>query len=81
MRPGFTMELDPHDAPVKQALLRACDEVGLPHAYRLAVAQRLRTPRAEWPECCGEGCFPCTQALSDAALRAAELLGLPPPGD
>jgi len=73
------MELDVNDVAVKEALLRACDEVGLPRAYRSVVAQRMRTPPAEWPECCGEGCFPCTQALSDAALRAWELLGRRPP--
>lgn len=69
------MASDLEDEAVREAVLRACDEVGLPRVYRSAVLQRLRTPRADWPECCGEGCYPCTQALSDAAERVRELLG------
>ena len=73
------MALDLDDPAVKDVLARACEDVGLPRSYRAAVGQRMRTPPAEWPECCGEGCFPCTQALSDAAERAWQLLGLTPP--
>ncbi|MFY0580059.1 hypothetical protein ACN28S_42645 [Cystobacter fuscus] len=47
-----------NDEAVKDAVRRACEDVGLPLAYRFAVSQLLRTPPADWPTCCGEGCFP-----------------------
>ena len=72
------MPPDAEEEALREAVLRACDDVGLPRAYRAAVLQRLRTPRADWPECCGEGCYPCTQTLSDAAERVEQLLGRAP---
>jgi hypothetical protein len=71
-------DLDVNDAAVKEAVQRACVDVGLPLAYRSAVRQMMFTPSSEWPACCGEGCFPCQQSLADAALRALELLGRSP---
>lgn len=68
-------DLDVNDVAVKEAVQRACVDVGLPLAYRSAVSQMLRTPASEWPACCGEGCFPCQQSLADATLRTLELLG------
>jgi hypothetical protein len=70
--------LDVNEPAVKEAVQRACVEVGLPLSYRSVVSQLLRTPPTEWPACCGEGCFPCQQSLADAALRALELLGRRP---
>jgi hypothetical protein len=71
--------MEVNDEAVKDAVRRACEEVGLPPAYRFAVSQLLRTPPTDWPTCCGEGCFPCSQSLADAATRALELLGQPLP--
>jgi hypothetical protein len=71
-------DVDVNAPDVKEAVRQACIEVGLPLAYRSAVGQMLRTPRAEWPACCGEGCFPCQQSLADAAVRTLELLGRRP---
>lgn len=68
-------DVDVNAPAVKEAVQQACIEVGLPLAYRSAVSQMLRTPREEWPACCGEGCFPCQQSLADAAVRTLELLG------
>jgi hypothetical protein len=70
MKPG----VDVNEAAVKEALEQACLMVGLPLSYRSVVGQMLRTPAEEWPGCCGEGCFPCTQSLADAARHARELL-------
>ncbi|WP_239470497.1 hypothetical protein [Archangium violaceum] len=71
-------DVDVNDAAVKEAVQRACVDVGLPLSYRSAVSQMLRTPSSEWPACCGEGCFPCQQSLADATLRTLELLGRSP---
>jgi hypothetical protein len=68
-------DVDVNAPAVKEAVQQACIEVGLPLAYRSVVSQMLRTPRSEWPACCGEGCFPCQQSLADAAVRTLELLG------
>jgi hypothetical protein len=72
-------DVDVNDGAVKEAVQRACVDVGLPLAYRSAVSQMLRTPSSEWPACCGEGCFPCQQSLADAVHRTLELLGRPSP--
>ena len=71
---------DVTDAAVKDALRQACELVGLPRAYAPLVGRMLDTPAAEWPECCGEGCTPCSQTLADAATYARELLGRTPSG-
>lgn len=71
--------VDVNDEAVKEAVERACVDVGLPLSFRSAVKQMLRTPPEEWPACCGTGCFPCTDSLADAAVRTLELLGQPPP--
>lgn len=71
-------DVDPNDAAVKEALRQACELVGLPLAYRALVGRLLNTPASEWPECCGEGCTPCSQTLADAATYALELLGRKP---
>lgn len=70
--------VDLNDPAVKEIVQRACVDMGLPLAYRSAVGQMMVTPSSEWPTCCGEGCFPCTQSLADAATLALELLGQRP---
>ena len=67
--------MGPNNAAVKEAVLQACQDVGLPDSCRLLVTRLLFTPEADWPECCGTGCDPCTLVLGDAALRARKLLG------
>jgi hypothetical protein len=72
-------DVDVNDPAVKEAVQRACEDVGLPLVYRAVVLRILRTPSSEWPACCGEGCFPCQQTLADAAYHTLELLGRPLP--
>ena len=72
------MALDTSDPAVKEAVQQACLELGLPLVYRMSVGLMVATPRAEWPVCCGDGCYPCTDTLQEAALRTYELLGRSP---
>lgn len=72
-------DVDVNDPAVKEAVERACEDVGLPRVYRSVVSRMLRTPSSEWPACCGEGCNPCQQTLADAVHRTLELLGRPLP--
>ncbi|MBJ6761446.1 hypothetical protein JGU66_11775 [Myxococcaceae bacterium JPH2] len=69
--------LEVKDPTVQAALLRACEEAGLPTAYRGCVQPLLRDPEGEWPPCCGEGCLPCAATLADVAVRTLALLGTP----
>ena len=67
--------MDMDDEAVKQAAQQACVDMGLPLFFRSVVSQMLRTPSSEWPACCGNGgCDPCSFALTEAALRARDLL-------
>jgi len=68
-------DVDVNDAAVKEAVQRACEDVGLPLVYRAVVLRMLRIPSTEWPACCGDSCTPCQQTLADAAHRTLELLG------
>jgi hypothetical protein len=71
--------VDVNDPAVKEAVQRACEDVGLPLVYRSVVSWMLRIPASEWPACCGDSCTPCQQTLADAAHRTLELLGRPLP--
>ena len=75
---GYTLRVsDVKDPRVQDALRQACDELGLPLTYRGCVHPLLRDPEGEWPECCGGGCYPCSQTLVDVAVRTLQLLGTP----
>jgi hypothetical protein len=62
---------------VQDALRQACDELGLPLTYLSCVYPLVRDPEGEWPQCCGEGCYPCMQTIADVAVRTLQLLGTP----
>ena len=68
-------DVDVNDPAVKEAVQKACVDVGLPLAYRSLISQMLRTPASEWPACCGEGCYPCQETLADAVHYTLKLLG------
>jgi hypothetical protein len=59
-------EVDPR---YEQALAEASDEVGLPSYYRSCVRPIVNAPPERWPRCCGGGCEPCNEVLSEVARR------------
>ena len=61
----------------KEALARACAELGLAEYYQPSVRPLFSMPMSQWPRCCGRGCEPCAQTLIAVAQRVYELLGLP----
>lgn len=71
------MTAPPSDDPKEAALNQACDELGLPVYYRSCVKPLIRDPEGFWPRCCGSGCEPCAETLTQVALRTLELLGTP----
>jgi hypothetical protein len=63
------------DSKTLAALSQAADELGLPAHYISCVRPLLNDIEGPWPRCCGGGCEPCAQTLTDVAVRTLELLG------
>lgn len=54
---------------LEQTLARVSDEVGLQPYYRACVKPILNAPPERWPRCCGGGCEPCNEVLTEVARR------------
>ncbi|MER2561116.1 MAG: hypothetical protein ABTQ32_10370 [Myxococcaceae bacterium] len=69
------------EVELQAAIDAASDEVGLPTYYRACVRPIIAAPLERWPRCCGGGCEPCNQTLTEVARRVRERLGarLPTP--
>lgn len=62
------------DPKLQAAIDAASDEVGLPTYYRSCVRPIVSAPPERWPRCCGGGCEPCNQVLTEVARRVLERL-------
>lgn len=58
----------------KEALARACAELGLADYYQPSVRPLFSMPMSQWPRCCGSACEPCAETLIAVATRVCELL-------
>jgi len=65
------------DEKYAAALAAASDEVGLPEHYRACVRSIVIAPLERWPRCCGSGCEPCNEVLSEVARRVLARLAAP----
>ena len=63
------MTIPERDPVFERALAESSDEVGLPSYYRDCVRPILSAPQERWPRCCGGGCEPCNEVLSEVARR------------
>lgn len=60
-----------------EALTVVSDELGLPSYYRACVRPIFDAPPERWPRCCGGGCEPCNEVLSEVARRIKQRLEAP----
>jgi hypothetical protein len=67
--------LAPSSEQVTAALAAASAGLGLAGWYADCVRPLLRSPRAQWPGCCGGGCEPCAASLVAVADETLRLLG------
>ncbi len=63
------------DETTLAALAQAADELNLPAHYISCVRPLLRDVEGPWPRCCGSGCEPCADTLTNVANRTLQLLG------
>ncbi len=70
----------PTEEEIDKAIAEASEELGLASYYRSIVKPLVRNPQGPRPRCCGAGCEPCSDTLSQVADRALQLLGIPRPG-
>jgi hypothetical protein len=61
---------------LEAALAQASDAVGLADYYRDCVRPLLGMPKTQWPRCCGRGCEPCAETLTQVACEVYMRLGV-----